>query len=101
MNKLAFPLTIVAAMSLVTMLVAPAQAQLNHTWVASNGSDLIGNSCDRPTPCASFFTAIGKTNAGGEITCVDSGNYGGIALNKSITINCQNAIGSSNYAAGG
>jgi hypothetical protein len=92
MRKLAFPLTIGAVMGLVAVLVSPARAQLQHTWVASTGND--ANSCDRAAPCATFEGAIGKTAAGGEITCADSGNYAGLAIDKSITINCENAIGS-------
>jgi hypothetical protein len=97
MRKLTFPLTIGAAMCLVAMLVTPAQAQLIHTWVASNGSNLAN--CDRQTPCASFQGAYNKTDPGGEITCVDSGSYGGLLIGKAITINCENAIGSNSIAA--
>ena len=74
------------------LFAAPAEAQLNHTWVASFGADT--NNCDRLTPCATFSSAFGKTVAKGEINCVDSGNYGTVAINKSITINCESAIGS-------
>jgi hypothetical protein len=98
MRKLAFPLTIGAAVGLAALLVAPAQAQLLHTWVASNGSD--GANCDRATPCATFGGAFIKTAVRGEITCVDSGNYGAVVISKSITINCENAIGS-NVLPGG
>src|ERR1700674_2614634 len=77
------------------LLAAPAQAMHWHTWVASYGSD--GNSCDRANPCASFQGALANTPAGGEITCVDSGNFAALGSNliidKSITINCEAAIG--------
>jgi hypothetical protein len=77
----------------------PALAQLPHTWIASNGND--GANCDRPTPCATFSGAYGKTFVGGEITCADSGNYGGATvINHSITINCENAIGSKSQLGG-
>jgi hypothetical protein len=99
MRKFSFPLTIAAALCLVSILVVPAQAQLNHTWVASNGSDAAN--CDRPTPCATFATAFARTFPGGEITCVDSGNFAaGFGINKSITINCANAIGSVTLTGG-
>jgi hypothetical protein len=73
---------------------APAEATLAHTWVSSTGSD--GANCDRPTPCASFFGAYNKTTAGGEITCADSGSYGGMIIRQSLTINCEGNIGSNN-----
>ena len=81
------------------LLAAPARA-LNHTWVASYGTDNQG--CGfRPSPCATFGRAYINTDAGGEITCVDSGNYGGAEIAKSITINCENAIGSNTAPGGG
>src|SRR5437667_12544963 len=76
----------------------PAHAQLLHTWVASNGND--SANCDRPTPCATFQGAINKTNACGEITCVDGGNYGQAAISHSLTINCEAVIGSNTFAGG-
>jgi hypothetical protein len=69
---------------------APAEATLAHTWVSSSGND--SNNCDRPTPCATFGGAYNKTTAGGEITCTDSGNFGGLGINKSLTINCESNI---------
>jgi|ERR1700674_3009740 len=73
------------------LLAAPTRAQSTHTWVASYGDDT--KSCDRTAPCASFFGAYGKTLAGGEIDCVDSGTYFALTIGKSITINCEAAIG--------
>jgi hypothetical protein len=76
---------------------APAAATLLHTWVASTGNNQ--NNCDQPTPCASFQAAMQMTTAGGEITCVDSEDFGGLNPSISITINCENAIGN-NYQPG-
>src|ERR1700674_5834358 len=75
------------------LLAAPAQTTpLGHTWVAFGGNDT--NACDRSAPCATFDGAIAKTAVGGEVTCVDSGRYNGLYITHSITINCENAIGS-------
>jgi hypothetical protein len=90
MTKLALPF-IIAAIGLAAASVSPARAQLLHTWVASNGDN--ANNCDRPTPCATFLGAFDNTAAGGEITCVDSGNFSGVTIGRSITINCENVIG--------
>ncbi|MBV9220855.1 MAG: right-handed parallel beta-helix repeat-containing protein [Methylobacteriaceae bacterium] len=67
----------------------PAWAQNARSWVASDGSD--ANPCTRANPCATFIHALLKTNAGGEINCVDQGDYGGndLFINKSITIDCE------------
>jgi hypothetical protein len=92
-------LMFVAALACATgMFAASAQATtLVHTWVASNGSD--SANCDRPTPCLTFAGAYGKTTAGGEITCADSGNFGGLVnITQSITINCESSISSNMFA---
>jgi hypothetical protein len=81
-----------------------AATSLLHTWVSNTGND--GNSCDITAPCASFAGAITKTAIGGEITCLNGGNYESpIAITNSITIDCQYSIGStllggSNYPVG-
>jgi hypothetical protein len=98
MRKLAVPLTIGAALCLAALFASPAKAQSAHTWIASNGTD--SGTCDRSAPCASFSFALSKTDANGEITCADSGNYGGsgnLTINKAITINCEGAIGSTTF----
>jgi len=66
---------------------APARAQNLVSWVASNGS---GSTCTRAAPCATFAAAHDATLAGGEINCVDAGNYGPVAILKSISIVCDN-----------
>jgi hypothetical protein len=64
-------------------------AQNIRSWVAAAGSD--SANCSFATPCASFGGAFAKTLAGGEITCIDSANFGGANITKSITINCDGA----------
>jgi hypothetical protein len=87
-------LTLTLGLALASVLfAAPGEATtLAHTWVASTGSD--GANCDRPTPCATFQGAYNNTAAGGEITCVDSGDFDGVTISESITTNCENTIAS-------
>jgi hypothetical protein len=77
----------------------PAHALLLHTWVVSNGND--SANCDRPTPCATLQTALDNTSAGGEITCVDGGNYGVLTIQKAVSINCEGTIGGTTHPGGG
>lgn len=82
-------------------LGSTASHALNYrSWVATNGDDAA--LCSRFTPCATLQGAYDKTIAGGEITCVDAGNFGGPTITKSITINCEGFLGSNashtNYA---
>jgi hypothetical protein len=62
-----------------------ASAQASRTWVSGVGDD--ANPCSRTAPCKTFAGAISKTAAGGEISVLDPGGYGGVTITKSITIN--------------
>src|SRR5262245_55475231 len=82
------------ALVAVYLSATPSEA-LPNTFVASNGT---GSTCSRVAPCADFQTAHNATNDGGDITCVDAGNYapaGGFDLfiTKSITIDCGGTAG--------
>jgi hypothetical protein len=68
-----------------------ASAQATRTWVSGVGDD--ANPCSRTAPCKTFAGAISKTATGGEINCLDSGGFGGVAITKSITLSCQGVTG--------
>src|SRR2546429_7381431 len=72
------------AAMLVSLLPATPAWAIPRTWVSSTGT---GTTCTRAAPCASFATAQAATDAGGEINCVDAGEYnvGGLDITKSIT----------------
>jgi hypothetical protein len=96
-------LMFVAALAFTTGMFAasaPAFSSIAHTWVASNGSDSASCGGRMITPCQTFLAAYNNTDAGGEITCVDSGNFGGLTISKSVTINCESSIGSSLVTGG-
>jgi hypothetical protein len=69
--------------------VASAQAQLVRTCVSmAKGSDSnSATSCHCSTPCRTFATAAANTLADGEITVLDPGDYGGLTITRSISIN--------------
>ena len=81
-----FAMAAIAAATLFSLAsVSSVQAQNSRSWVASNGND--GNNCLRANPCLTFNGALAKTNPGGEINVVDSGDYGaGALIDKSIVI---------------
>src|SRR5262245_10913996 len=80
---------LLAVLLALCLHVASAQAQLVRTCVSmAKGSD--GNassSCHCNTPCRTFATAHNNTLADGEITVLDPGDYGGLTITKSISIN--------------
>jgi hypothetical protein len=69
----------------VLLMAPPAQAQGTRTWVSGVGDD--ANPCSRTAPCKTFAGAISKTAAGGEISVLDSGDFGAVTITKAITIN--------------
>jgi len=62
---------------------SPAQ----RTWVSATGND--NNDCTLTAPCQTFAGAIAKTAAGGEIDCLDAGDFGTVTVTKSITLDCN------------
>lgn len=77
---------IAATMVACTLLgSSAAYAQAPRTWVSGVGDDV--NPCSRTAPCKTFAGAISKTAAGGEISVLDPGGFGGVTITKSITIN--------------
>jgi hypothetical protein len=78
---------VVAALAAMAPITPPAEAA-SRTWVSgSNGSD--GNPCTRAAPCATFFHTLSQTDAFGEINCIDAGSFGGLVIDKSVTISCE------------
>src|SRR5262245_16596721 len=93
-------LTSAAAVGAMLLLLHPdpARGTSARTWVASNGTNNV--TCSRTTPCQTFDQAHTATTAGGEINCVDAGNYGPLTITKSITIACDNTEASIFAATG-
>src|SRR3954451_4960061 len=74
------PLVVLVALA----LTGSAFGQATRTWVSGVGDD--ANPCSRTAPCKTFAGAISKTAAGGEINTLDPGGFGGVTINKSLTI---------------
>ena len=76
----------------VAALAPMAQAQATRTWVSGVGDDV--NPCSRTAPCKTFAGAISKTAAGGEISTLDPGGFGGVTITKGITISGDGTLSS-------
>jgi hypothetical protein len=68
----------------IVLLASSRSAAANRTWVALSGDD--NNACTNANPCKTFTGALAKTSAGGEIVVKESGNFGAVTINKSVTI---------------
>jgi nitrous oxidase accessory protein NosD len=76
--------SIVSAASICLLGGALAQGQANRTWVSPSGDD--SNNCAAAKPCRTFAGALTKTNSAGEIVVQESGAFGRVTIDKSITI---------------
>jgi hypothetical protein len=85
MKRIILGALIAGALSAVSF-VSPAAAQATRTWVSGVGDD--ANPCSRTAPCKTFAGAISKTAASGEINCLDPGGFGGLTINKALTVRC-------------
>jgi hypothetical protein len=76
---------ILAILASTVLLAEPTYAQNTRTFVSSAGG---GSTCTRTAPCNSLSFAYSVTNDGGEITILDAGDFGSLAISsKSLTIN--------------
>ncbi|MBV8834972.1 MAG: right-handed parallel beta-helix repeat-containing protein [Alphaproteobacteria bacterium] len=85
-----FTMAVIALLACAAM----AHAQATRTWVSGVGDD--ANPCSRTAPCLTFNGALAKTAAGGEINCLDAGDFGGgnpVSIAKAITIDCSATLG--------
>jgi hypothetical protein len=85
MRKVAnFGTIAVLTIALTALVSGSAIAQNGRSFVSGTGSDT--NNCSRTAACRTFAYAITQTNAGGEITVLDSAGYGPLTIDKSVTI---------------
>ena len=64
--------------------IAPGTNAAQRTFVSTLGNDL--NACSLAAPCRGFTRALVQTDASGEIVVLDSGGYGSVAVDSSVSI---------------
>ncbi len=67
-------------------------------WVSTKGDD--GNSCSYSAPCRTFAGALLRIASGGEIDVLDSGDFGPLAINKSVSVISAGPLGGIQAATG-
>lgn len=92
MRKLHTCLTIGIICSLMSLSQTAVYAQATRTWVSGVGDD--ANPGSRTAPCKTLAGAYSKTAAGGEISVLDPGGFGGLTITKSITIDGDGTLAS-------
>jgi hypothetical protein len=84
MTKLRFTLNALVVCAFALALAHAAHAA-PRTYVSPGGSDA-ANCSTVTTPCLTLQGAHGKTDGGGEIIVLASGTYGGVLINRAISI---------------
>lgn len=84
MTKRKMMLHILALMICSLTFIATAQALPLRTFVSSNGNN--ANACSQVQPCRTFGGAVNKTQPGGEVVALDSGDFGVLSITKAITL---------------
>jgi hypothetical protein len=79
----AVPFAILVALGLPAV---PAHADQSRSFVSGFGNDANAPDCTRTAPCRTYQTAHDHTLANGEITVLDPGSYGSVAINRNISI---------------
>jgi hypothetical protein len=91
MRKIVLLIAVLGVTVLLQLYSVPAYAvAINRTWVSHSGND--GNPCTESQPCLTFGAALTNTKDGGEIDCLDPGDYSGqLNITISVTIDCHDA----------
>jgi hypothetical protein len=82
--KLNFSVRTITVIAISVLGGSIASAQADRTWVSPSGDD--ANNCSVTKPCRTFAGALVKTNSGGQIVVKNSGGFGPVTINRSITI---------------
>ncbi|MET0753501.1 MAG: right-handed parallel beta-helix repeat-containing protein [Pyrinomonadaceae bacterium] len=84
MNKKILSVRIFTTFAFLVACATFASAQATRTWISGVGDD--ANPCSRTAPCKTLQGTISKTATNGEMNILDPGGFGGVTINKSMTI---------------
>jgi hypothetical protein len=88
MRKIALLMAVFGAAVLLQLYSVPAYALNLRSWVSHSGND--NNTCAQFAPCYTFTYALSRTANGGEIDCLDAGDYSAtVQITISVTIDCH------------
>src|SRR5262249_52148542 len=78
MFKIRFAINALAVFVFTLALASLAEAS-QQTFVSTSGNDNSAT-CGRANPCRTFNTTVSRTENGGEVIALDSGEYGTIGV---------------------
>lgn len=84
MTKTRFTINALVLFIFSLAFTALAEAQQAQTFVTTKGIDTA--QCTRSQPCRTFAGALAKTDAGGQVVALETGEYGAVEITKAVTI---------------
>lgn len=90
--------SLLSAMIIIPLLHDVAQAEAPRTFVSGRGND--ATPCSVLLPCRTLQAALAQTTPGGEIYVLDSAGYGGLTINKAVSITSEGAVAGITVGAG-
>jgi len=84
MFKIRFAINALAVFVFTLGLASLAEAS-QQTFVSTSGNDNSAT-CGRANPCRTFNTTVSRTENGGEVIALDSGEYGTIVANRLVSV---------------
>jgi hypothetical protein len=84
MLKIRFAINALAVLVFTLALASLAEAS-QQTFVSTSGNDASAT-CDHANPCRTFNMAVLRTENGGEVIALDSGEYGPIVANRLVSV---------------
>jgi hypothetical protein len=83
------PLFASVIVALAACIATPASAGGTTVYLARAGTGTAGTGCTLATPCAFMGYALTAAGVGGEVICLDKGNYDtAVTIQQSVTISC-------------
>jgi hypothetical protein len=88
-------IAVFGATILLELSLAPAYGLTStRTWISHSGSD--SNNCSQVLPCQTLSGALAKTVSGGEVDCLDAGDFtisiGVTQVTMPVTIDCHGLV---------
>src|SRR5206468_3274513 len=77
-----------AFLALVGVHARPASAA-GVAYLSRAGT---GNTCTSASPCSFMGAAVAAAGTGGEVICLDKGNYSNVIITQSVTVSCGDGL---------
>jgi len=102
MSSISGRVRVTFSLFVLSLLLPLSVFAAQRTYVATTGSDAnTASNCSNTAPCRGFTAALTVTDWGGEIIVLNSGGYGPVTINKSVSIIATEGVHAGIFALNG